>query len=123
MRKLASVIPLLLSLAACGLFQVAAVPKSFSERIAAAYTGVAITNDTATILVNAGTVSKEDGRKVLDQTRTVREAIDVANTLNGAAGEDALGNALTILRAAQDYLCADKPTEPNCALMQQRTRI
>ena len=111
-------LPLVLMLAACGSLQVAA-PKSFSERIAAAYTGVAITNDTTTILVNAGTVSKEDGRKVLDQTTKARAAVDAASLIED---EDKLTSALDKLRAAQDYLCKDRPTEPNCALMLQRTR-
>jgi hypothetical protein len=111
-------LPLILMLAACGSMQVSA-PKSFSERIAAAYTGVAITNDTATILVNAGTISKEDGRSVLKQTTTARAAVDAASLMED---EGRLTDALALLRAAQDYLCQGRETEPNCALMLQRTR-
>lgn len=97
-------------------------PKSFTERIAAGYAGVAITNDTALVLVNAGTLSKADGAKVLEHTRTAREAIDVASTMQGAVGEDKLLSALNLLRTAQQMLCADKPTDPNCALLLQRAQ-
>ena len=97
-------------------------PKTFGERVAAGYTGVSITNDTATILVNAGVVSKEDGREVLEHTRSARETLDLASTLAGQLGEDKLTNALDLLRAAQDLLCADRPTEPNCAYLMQRSR-
>lgn len=95
------------------------LPQSFTERVAAAYTGIALTNDTAAILVNAGTVSKEQGRAVLERTREAREAVDIAASLNST---DRLGTALELLQAAKEYLCKDKPNEPNCAyLMQQVT--
>lgn len=97
-------------------------PKSFTERVAAAYTGITITNDTATILVNAGTIAKADGAKVLEQTRTARESVDIASSIGGQVGEDRLTNALTILRAAQDYLCKDRPTEPNCQFLIARAQ-
>lgn len=97
-------------------------PKSFTERIAAAYTAIALTNDTATILVNAGTVSKPDGAKVLVQTKTAREAIDVAASIGPALGEDRLTGALLLLRAAQDHLCKDRQTEPNCQFLMQRAQ-
>lgn len=112
MRKLA-VVPLLLILTACALNQ------SFSGRVAAAYAAVAATNDTALVLVNAGTISKPDGRQVLDKTRAVRQAIDVAS----AAGDGtALEQALALLREAQAELCKGNETNPNCILLtQQRT--
>lgn len=110
MHKLA-VIPLLLLIAACALTQ------SFSGRVAAGYAAVAATNDTALVLVNAGTISKPDGRKVLDKTRTVRQAIDVAS----AAGDgSALEQALALLREAQAELCKGHETNPNCVLLTQR---
>lgn len=95
-------------------------PKSYDERIAAAYTGLSITNDTAAILVNAGTVSKEDGRAVLAKTREARKTVDIASSLSGS--EDDLTKALNLLREAQDMLCAERPTEPNCAYLMQRAR-
>lgn len=114
MRKLA-ILPFLLLLTACASLSVPA-PKSYDERIAAAYTGISITNDTAAILVNAGTVSKEDGRKVLAKTKQARKVADTAST------EVEITDALDLLRAAQDLLCADRPTEPNCAYLMQRAR-
>lgn len=99
----------------------ALTPKSYDERIAAGYAAVAITNDTATTLVIGGTISKEDGRAVLQQTRTAREALDVAGTLSGQLGEDKLTSALGILRAAQDALCARNETDPNCVALRARS--
>jgi hypothetical protein len=108
-RKFA-IIPLLLILTACALNQ------SFSGRVAAGYAAVAATNDTALVLVNAGTISKPDGRQVLEKTRAVRQAIDVAN----AAGDgSALEQALALLREAQAELCKGQETNPNCVLLTQ----
>lgn len=95
------------------------IPQSFSERVAAAYTGIALTNDTATILVNAGAVSKAHGRDVLERTREARELTDIASSLHS---EDRLGTALELLQAAKEYLCRDRENEPNCQyLLAQET--
>lgn len=101
--------PLLaLLLAGCALGQ--------SKEISA-YAAVAATNDTATVLVNAGTISKEDGRAVLEKTRLVRQAIDVAI----AAGDGtAIDRALAVLREAQAQLCKGQETNPNCVLLLQQ---
>jgi hypothetical protein len=83
----------------------------------AAYGAVAATNDTALVLVNAGTISKEDGRAVLDKTRLVRQAIDAAI----AAGDGtAIDRALALLREAQAELCKGQESNPNCALLLQQ---
>lgn len=103
-------------LAGCGI-----TPQSYDERVAAGYAAVAITNDTATTLVIGDTISKEDGRAVLEQTRTAREALDVAGTLSGQLGEDKLLSALNILRAAQDLLCREHATDPNCVALRARS--
>lgn len=117
LRKL-SLIPLLaLLLVGCAL-----TPQSYDERVAAGYAAVAITNDTATTLVLGGTISKEDGRTALSQTRAAREALDVASTLSGQLGEDKLSSALGILRAAQDALCAKNETDPNCVALRARSQ-
>jgi hypothetical protein len=109
-RKLA-IAPLLCLLAACALNQ------SFSGRVAGAYAAVAATNDTALVLVNAGTISKPDGRQVLEKTRAVRQAIDIAS----AAGDgSALEQALALLREAQAELCKGNETNPNCILLTQQ---
>jgi hypothetical protein len=107
MRRLAAVYLVFIMLYGCGLTQ--------SKEIAA-YAAVAATNDTALVLVNAGTISKEQGRAVLDKTRPVRLAIDAAV----AAGDGtAIDKALAILREAQAELCRGKESEPNCALLLQ----
>lgn len=112
MKRLLISIPLLLSLlAACALTQ------SFSGRVAAGYAALASTNDTALVLVNAGTISKEDGRAVLEKTRAARQAIDLASA---ASDGTALNQALALLRAAQQELCKGKEAEPNCALLLQQ---
>lgn len=111
MKLKLAIVPLLLILTACALTQ------SFSGRVAAGYAAVTATNDTALVLVNAGTISKADGRAVLDKTQAVRQAIDVAN----AAGDrGALEQALALLREAQAELCKGNETNPNCVLMTQR---
>lgn len=110
MRKLA-IVPLLLILTACALTQ------SFSGQVAAAYAAVAATNDTAFVLVNAGTISKSDGAKVHEKTKTVRLAIDAAS----AAGDGtALERALALLREAQAELCKGREANPNCVLLTQQ---
>jgi hypothetical protein len=112
-RKLA-IVCLLFLLTACALNQ------SFSGRVAAGYAAVAATNDTALVLVNAGTISKPDGATVLQKTRAVRQAIDVAS----AAGDgSALEQALALLREAQAELCKGNETNPNCVLLTQQRAV
>lgn len=118
-RFVASIVATLLLLTACANVP---APKSYTERLAAAYSGIAITDDTIAILANAGTISKEQGREALRQSKQAREAIDVAASFKGPLGEDKLQAALDLLRAAQDYLCKDKPTEPNCSYLLQRAK-
>lgn len=115
MRKLAILFPLLILLTAC------ASLGSFTGRVAQGYSALTVTNDTAAILVNAGTITKEDGRKVLEQTTEAREALDMALAVRGQVGEDWLQTALGLLQAAQDALCKDRPTDPNCAYLRSRT--
>lgn len=113
MRKLIF-LPILLILSACALNQ------SFSGRVVAGYAAVTATNDTALVLVNAGTISKEDGRVVLEKTRAARLAIDIAS----AAGDgSALEQALALLRTAQSELCKGHETNPNCVLLAQQGAI
>lgn len=105
---------LLIVLAGCALNQ------SFSGRVTAGYAAIAATNDTALVMVNAGTISKPDGANVLQKTRAVRQAIDVAN----AAGDgSALDQALALLREAQAELCKGNETNPNCILLTQQRAV
>lgn len=98
-----------------GLVLLAGCALTQSKEIAA-YSAVAATNDTALVLVNAGEISKESGRALLEKTRLVRQAIDVAI----AAGDGtAIDKALAILREAQTELCKGQESNPNCALLLQ----
>ena len=94
-------------LAGCALTQ----PKEI-----AAYSALAATNDTALVLVNAGEISKETGRKVYEKTRAVRLAIDAAIAAGDGTAIDA---ALAILREAQAELCKGQESNQNCALLLQ----
>lgn len=108
MRKLAILFPLLFLLTACALNQ------SFSGRVTAGYAALAATNDTAFVLFNAGTISKEDGRAVLEKTREARETLDIANSIGSLSS---LADAMEKLREAQAKLCEGRETNPNCALL------
>lgn len=121
MRKLAFFYFVYL-LVVAGLTGCALTPQSYDERVAAGYAAVAVTNDTTTTLVIGETISKADGRAVLEQTRTAREALDVASTMSGQLGDDKLTSALGILRAAQDALCAKNETDPNCIALRARSQ-
>jgi hypothetical protein len=97
-----------------------ALNQSFSGRVAGAYASLAATNDTALVMVNAGTISKPDGAKVLEKTRAVRQAVDVAS----AAGDgSALEQALALLREAQAELCKGNEANPNCVLLTQQRAV
>lgn len=112
MRKVQlSIFPLLVLLAGC---VTPPAPKSFDEHVAAVRTALTLTNDTATVLVNGGHITKEKGRSVLERTIQVRQATDVAS------GFDDLNDAASILREVQEYLCRDLPQNPNCALLLQQ---
>lgn len=105
---------MLIVLAGCALNQ------SFSGRVAAGYAAVTATNDTALVMVNAGAISKSDGANVLQKTRAIRQAIDVAN----AAGDrSALEQALALLQEAQAELCKGNETNPNCILLTQQRAV
>lgn len=110
LRKI-SLIPLLLVLAAC---VSPPAPKSFDDHVAAIRTVLTLTNDTATILVNGGHISKEKGRAVLERTVEARVATDAAD------GIEDLNNATAILKEVQDYLCRELPENPNCTLLLQQ---
>lgn len=91
-----------------------ALNQSFGGQVTAGYAALAATNDTALVLVNAGTLAKEDGRAVLKKTREAREALDVANAVGSLSS---LADALETLREAQETLCKGRETNPNCALL------
>lgn len=88
-----------------------------TDKYAAGYAAVAMTNDTALVLVNAGTITKDDGRAVLEKTRAARLAIDAASV---AKDGTALDKALAVLKEAQAQLCKGHETDPNCVLLAQQ---
>lgn len=108
MRRLAALYFAFLLLAGCALSQ--------SKEISG-YAAIAATNDTALVLVNAGEISKEDGRSVLEKTRAVRIALDAAIAVGDGTAVD---KALAVLRQAQAELCKGRESEPNCALLLQQ---
>jgi hypothetical protein len=89
-------------------------PKTFSERLAAGYTSVTTTRQTATILLNGQVISSADATNIQKQADVAREGLDVARTLQGIDAEKKLDATLLILDAAHSYLCAKAPTNPNC---------
>lgn len=91
-----------------------ALNQSFSGRVAAGYAALAATNDTAFVLFNAGTISKEDSRAVLEKTRDARETLDIANSIGSLSS---LADAMEKLREAQAKLCEGRESNPNCALL------
>jgi hypothetical protein len=105
---------LLLLLAGCTL------NNSFAGRVTAGYAGLAATNDTALVLVNAGVISKPDGASVLKKTRQARETLDIAYSVRDLSTLEA---ALELLREAQADLCKGHETNPNCILLTQQRAV
>lgn len=112
MRKLA-ILPLCLILCACASLGVPQ-PKTFNERLAAAYSSVTSVRASTTILLNGGVIGSADAVNVQRQADVAREGLDVARTLPAPQAETKLEATLLILQAAQSYLCAKSPTDPNC---------
>ena len=100
-------------LAACATLGVP-TPQGFTERLAAGYVSAASVRGLTTTLLNGAVISADDAANVQKQADVAREALDVARTLPVIDGEKKLESALTLLQAAQAYLCAKKPTDPNC---------
>jgi hypothetical protein len=97
---------LLISLALLGC--AALVTNSPTQRAAAAYTALSLTNDTAFILTNGGTISREHAAATLEKTRAARRAVDAVRTF------DDLDAAFQLIYAAQDLLCEKTPQDANC---------
>ena len=108
-----------LFLVACAL----PTPRSYDQRVQGAYATLAVVNDTAVVLRNADVISVDDARAVQAQTRQALAAVDIAASLNPPLGDGQLADALAFLKAAQDLLCKDRPTEPNCQYLLQRTQL
>jgi hypothetical protein len=111
--KLKLALPLLVLLAGCASLGMP-TPKSYTERLASGYSSVASVRTSATILLNGGVIGSSDAENIQKQADVAREGLDVARSLTGAAAETKLDATLLALQAAQNYLCAKSPTDPNC---------
>lgn len=101
------VLPLLLMmLTACatlGLEQ----PKTFNERLAAAYTTVTAARDSAGTLLSSGKITAADAQQVQNQCDNVRSGLDIARDIHAKdppAGDAKLTAVLAGLTALQAYL-------------------
>lgn len=95
-----------LMLSACGALNLA-TPKSFGERVVAAYETTSAVRDTAYVLLDNGKISYIDASHVQRGADNVREGIDVARELHSeleSAGEEKLDQALATLRVLQKYV-------------------
>lgn len=82
-------------------------PETFNERLAVGYALVTSARNTATSLVDAGKLSADDARNVLEQTDNARAGLDIARQVHAAAPDEAnakLTAILTALRALEAYL-------------------
>lgn len=104
---------LLLALSACASIGVP-TPQSYSERLAAGYTSVTSIRLSAATLLNGRVIGSADAENLQRQADVAREGLDVARTLAGVDAETKLQTTLQVLQAAQSYLCAKNPADPNC---------
>jgi len=83
-------------------------PETFNQRIAVAVASVSAARDTATTLLTAGKIGKEDAANIQKQADVAREGLDVARRLEvsgdmiDAASRLEMANA--IMRELQKYL-------------------
>lgn len=93
--KIPFVIAVLATLAACAAFNVPA-PETFNERAVAGYSTIATAAETASALLDAGSITAEEARDVHTRLSQAKEGIDIAVALR--AGGD-FSNAETRLAA------------------------
>jgi len=92
------------------------VPETFNERLAAGYTSVTGVRNSATALLDSGTLSSVDGLNVLDQTDNARAGLDIArqiHTTNPNAGSEKLTAVVAGLKALNGYLCVRRDGKYN----------
>lgn len=97
---------LLVVLTACATLGVSA-PKTFNEKLAAAYTTVTAARDTTATLLTSGKLSAADAQNVQQQLDTARTGLDLARQLhatNPPAGDARLDAIVAGLTALQAYL-------------------
>jgi len=84
-------------------------PETFNERLAAGYSSVTGVRNSATALLDSGTISSVDGMNVLEQTDNARVGLDIARQIhvsNPDAANQKLAAVITGLTALNGYLCA-----------------
>lgn len=82
-------------------------PQTFSERVAAGYVGVTTVRDSATTLLQAGSITADDARNIQAQADNVRAGLDIARTVSSVdptAADAKLQATLQILTALDSYL-------------------
>ena len=81
------------------------LPKAedFNERLTAGYSTVTILNDTATKLLIAKKIGSEDAGHVREQTKALKEGLDLARKMN-QEDPTAASNKLTQIRTALSAL-------------------
>lgn len=93
-------------LTACATLGVEA-PKTFNERLAAAYTMVTAARDTTATLLTSGKVSAAEAQNIQQQLDNARTGLDLARQVHGTsppAGDAKLDAIVTGLTALQAYL-------------------
>lgn len=93
-------------LTACATLGVEA-PKTFNERVAAAYTTVTAARDTTATLLTAGKLSAVEAQDVQRQLDTARTGLDLARQVhaaNPAQADQRLDGIVAGLAALQAYL-------------------
>lgn len=89
-------------------------PTTFNERLAAGYTTVNATVDSARTLLQAGKISASDAENVVKQLDNVVAGLDLARTMNRtdpAGANTKLTVTLQVLTAMQSYLASKKGTQ------------
>ena len=84
------------------------VPQTFNERLAVGYSSLTGVRNTASALLDGGTISPVDGMNVLAQTDNARAGLDIArqiNVTNPDAANQKLTAVITGLTALSEYLC------------------
>lgn len=96
---------------ACGVLGVPPA-KTFNEKWLAAQTADTTILQTEVALLQAGKISKEDGKNIEAQADNVKAGLDVARTIyetDEAGGTSKLDSVVTALTALQTYLATKEP--------------
>jgi len=88
-------------------------PKTFEERVAAGYATIEAVADTAGSLLDAGKITVDDAKNVVEHTRVAHAGLVIAEQVRATdptAAENRLVAIITALSAINDYLlCKETP--------------